>query len=45
MRKGQLGDAVVRVCDAAMLTEVITDMLEDNPDLFSDNLPLEAMYE
>jgi aminoglycoside 3-N-acetyltransferase len=45
MRKGQLGDAVVRVCDAAMLTEVITDMLQDNPDLFSDNLPLEAMYE
>ncbi|KOY14700.1 AAC(3) family N-acetyltransferase [Paenibacillus xylanivorans] len=45
MRKGQLGDAIVRVCDAAMLTEVITDMLQDNPDLFSDNLPLATVHE
>ncbi|MFK4471681.1 aminoglycoside 3-N-acetyltransferase [Paenibacillus sp. RC73] len=41
MYKGQLGDAVVRVCDAAMVAEVITEMLKDNPDLFSDNLPLD----
>ncbi|TYP75392.1 AAC(3) family N-acetyltransferase [Paenibacillus methanolicus] len=40
MRKGQLGDAVVRVCDAAAVANVITDMLRDNPDLFSDNNPL-----
>lgn len=40
MRKGQLGDAVVRVCDAAAVAEVITEMLADNPDLFSDNNPL-----
>lgn len=40
MRKGQLGDAVVRICDAAALADVITDMLRDNPDLFSDNEPL-----
>ncbi|WP_028590586.1 AAC(3) family N-acetyltransferase [Paenibacillus massiliensis] len=40
MRKGQLGDAVVRVCDAAAVAEVITEMLADNPALFSDNNPL-----
>lgn len=40
MRKGQLGDAVVRVCDAAAVAEVITEMLADNPELFSDNNPL-----
>lgn len=45
MHKGYLGDAVVRVCDAALLTEVITGMLQDNPDLFSDNLPLATVYE
>lgn len=45
MRKGQLGDAAVRVCDAALLTEVITSMLQDNPDLFSDNLPLTTVHE
>jgi len=40
MYKGRLGDAVVRVCDAALVAGVITDMLKDNPDLFSDNNPL-----
>lgn len=40
MYKGQLGDAVVRVCDAAAVAKVITEMLEDNPALFSDNNPL-----
>ncbi|GLX69771.1 AAC(3) family N-acetyltransferase [Paenibacillus glycanilyticus] len=40
MHKGQLGDAVVRVCDAAAVEKVITAMLKDNPDLFSDNEPL-----
>lgn len=40
MRQGKLGDAVVRVCDAAMVEAVITAMLRANPDLFSDNLPL-----
>ncbi|MEK3790015.1 AAC(3) family N-acetyltransferase [Paenibacillus sp. FSL K6-1230] len=40
MRKGQIGDAVVRVCDAAAVAEVITEMLADNPELFSDNNPL-----
>ena len=37
---GQFGDAVVRVCDAAKTNEVISEMLLDNPDLFSDNEPL-----
>ncbi|GIO93856.1 AAC(3) family N-acetyltransferase [Paenibacillus lactis] len=41
MHKGQLGDAVVRVCDAAAVAEIITAMLKDNPDLFSDNHPLD----
>ncbi|WP_018883758.1 AAC(3) family N-acetyltransferase [Paenibacillus massiliensis] len=40
MRKGQLGDAVVRVCDAAAVAKVITEMLADKPELFSDNNPL-----
>ncbi|NUU77375.1 AAC(3) family N-acetyltransferase [Paenibacillus xylanilyticus] len=40
MRQGKLGDAVVRVCDAAKVAEIITEMLKENPDLFSDNLPL-----
>ncbi|SDD83315.1 aminoglycoside 3-N-acetyltransferase [Paenibacillus sp. UNCCL117] len=41
MHKGRLGDAVVRVCDAAKVAEIVTDMLKDNPDLFSDNDPLD----
>lgn len=40
MRMRQLGDAVVRVCDAAAITAILTEMLEYDPDLFSDNEPL-----
>ncbi|WP_098749530.1 AAC(3) family N-acetyltransferase [Paenibacillus sp. EZ-K15] len=40
MHKGRLGDAVVRVCDAAKVANIITEMLKDHPDLFSDNRPL-----
>lgn len=40
MRLGKLGDAIVRVCDAAMVEAVITEMLRENSDLFSDNLPM-----
>lgn len=40
MFKAQLGEAVVRVCDAVAVAEVITGMLAHNPDLFSDNEPL-----
>ncbi|WP_334076911.1 AAC(3) family N-acetyltransferase [Paenibacillus sanfengchensis] len=41
MYKGRFGDAVVRVCDAARVEKVITEMLKHNPDLFSDNNPME----
>jgi len=40
MFKGRFGDAVVRVCDAAKVYAVITKMLKENPDLFSNNDPL-----
>ncbi|GIQ68819.1 aminoglycoside N(3)-acetyltransferase [Xylanibacillus composti] len=42
VRKGRLGDAEVLVCDAEKLCEEVTRMLRMNPDLFSDNEPLEA---
>lgn len=45
MYKGQLGDAVVRVCDADKVTNVITKMLKENPDLFSDNHALDREYQ
>lgn len=41
MYKGRLGDAVVRVCNAAKVAEVIKKMLQIKPDLFSDNNKLE----
>ena len=37
---GTLGDAEVRICDTAKMTEILSDMLRHNPDLFSDNEPL-----
>ncbi|HEY2493295.1 MAG TPA: AAC(3) family N-acetyltransferase [Paenibacillus sp.] len=37
---GQLGDAVVRVCDTVKMTELLTQMLRECPELFSDNEPL-----
>ncbi len=40
MHVGRFGDAVVRVCDAVLVAEIIAEMLKDNPDLFSDNEPL-----
>jgi aminoglycoside 3-N-acetyltransferase len=44
MHKGRFGDAVVRVCDAAAVTDILTEMLRDNRDLFSDNQPLEGQH-
>ncbi|TCK92825.1 aminoglycoside 3-N-acetyltransferase [Natranaerovirga hydrolytica] len=42
---GRFGDATVRVCDTERLTALITKMLAINPDLFSDNEPLDkALY-
>lgn len=42
VHRGQLGDAEVLVCDAEKLYEEVTRMLRINPDLFSDNEPLET---
>jgi aminoglycoside 3-N-acetyltransferase len=40
MRKGNFGDALVRVCGALETTNILSQMLKGNPDLFSDNEPL-----
>ncbi|MER2063332.1 MAG: AAC(3) family N-acetyltransferase [Alkalibacterium sp.] len=40
MRKGSFGDAEVRIVDARETAELLTELLEKNPDLFSDNEPL-----
>lgn len=40
MYLGKFGDAEVRVCDTVRLTEVLTEMLQVYPELFSDNEPL-----
>jgi aminoglycoside 3-N-acetyltransferase len=42
MRLGRLGDAPVRICDAAGLTEVLGELLRRKPDLFSDDSPYVA---
>ncbi|WP_440896474.1 AAC(3) family N-acetyltransferase [Amphibacillus sp. Q70] len=44
MHIGKFGDAEVRVCDTVKLTEIITTMLEVDPDLFSDNEPLTEAF-
>jgi aminoglycoside 3-N-acetyltransferase len=41
MHKGQFGDAEVRVCDTVGITELLFKMLSINPDLFSNNNPLD----
>jgi aminoglycoside 3-N-acetyltransferase len=41
MHKGKFGDAEVRLCDAAGITDILFQMLEINPDLFSDNSDLD----
>ncbi|GGH31488.1 AAC(3) family N-acetyltransferase [Paenibacillus segetis] len=40
IQRSQLGDANVWVCDTVKMTEILSDMLRKNPDLFSDNEPL-----
>lgn len=37
---GKFGDAEVRVCDTVKMTEVISDLLKKDPDLFLENQPL-----
>lgn len=39
--KGFFGDAVTRVCDTESLTRIIFGLLAINPDLFSDDKPLD----
>ena len=41
MYKGKFGDATVRICDTQGMTKILFQMLEINPDLFSNNDPLE----
>ena len=40
IHRAQLGDAKVWVCSTVKTTEILTAMLAENPDLFSDNEPL-----
>ena len=41
MYKGKLGDATVRICDTVGMTDLLFKMLKINPNLFSDNEPLD----
>lgn len=41
MRKGRFGEATVRICEAAPMTEVLNKLLAANPNLFSNNEPFE----
>ena len=41
MHKGRFGEANVYVCDTVKMTDILVQMLRDNPDLFSDNEPLD----
>ncbi|WP_405107480.1 AAC(3) family N-acetyltransferase [Paenibacillus sp. FSL K6-1217] len=40
LRRGSFGDAAVMLCGTAETTRILSDMLRENPDLFSDNEPL-----
>lgn len=42
MRLGALGDATVRICDTVGMTDLLVKMLKINPDLFSDNEPIDV---
>ncbi len=42
--KGQFGDATVRIDNPVKTTELLTELLKANPDLFSDNEPLEDKW-
>jgi aminoglycoside 3-N-acetyltransferase len=41
---GRIGDAKVRLCNTVRMTEVITRLLQHDPNLFSDNEPLSFDY-
>ena len=38
--RSRFGDANVWVCDTIRMTDILSEMLRNNPDLFSDNEPL-----
>lgn len=40
MSKARFGDADVWICNTVIMTDILTEMLGRNPDLFSDNEPL-----
>ncbi|MEK3795845.1 AAC(3) family N-acetyltransferase [Paenibacillus sp. FSL R7-0204] len=40
MRRGSFGDAAVLLCGTVETTRILSGMLRENPDLFSDNEPL-----
>ncbi|MEK3902506.1 AAC(3) family N-acetyltransferase [Paenibacillus sp. FSL R7-0179] len=40
LRRGSFGDAAVMLCGTVETTRILSDMLRENPDLFSDNEPL-----
>lgn len=40
LRRGSFGDAEVMICGTVETTEILSRMLAENPDLFSDNEPL-----
>ncbi|MCC5894214.1 MAG: AAC(3) family N-acetyltransferase [Alkalibacterium sp.] len=44
MTKGVFGDAETRVVDTVKTTELLTELLTQHPDLFSDNEPLEEKW-
>lgn len=44
MSKGTFGNAESRVVDTEKTTELLTELLEQHPDLFSDNEPLEEKW-
>lgn len=44
MKKGTFGDAEVRVVDAKKAADLLTELLTENPDLFSDNEPLSDQW-
>lgn len=41
MHLGKFGDATVRICDTVGMTDLLFDMLKVNPNLFSDDQPLD----
>lgn len=40
LRRGRFGDAGVMICGTVEMTDILSRMLAENPDLFSDNEPL-----